>query len=132
MTVSEYYGSITKWQSGVDTINNQNCFAINFGFNEEIPLPTLSFSSQVHQQIDNFFNFGKDYKCYYIFVGGKYLQEMKTVMNVVEGITDQFHGIKPKAMFLIGKYSTPEIVKISSFINDLTMVRWGFKKRKKI
>ena len=69
MSVYEFYGSITKWQSGVDMINNQNCIAVNFGFNGEIPIPSFSFSTKAQKKIDKFFNFDRDYKCYYIFVG---------------------------------------------------------------
>ena len=128
MSVPEFYGYLTKWQSGDNMITHQNCFAVNFGYNGEIPFPTISIPINAQKQLDQFLNFEKDYKCYYIFVGGTYAQDMKTVMDIVEGITAQFHGMGPKAMFLLGKYSTADINKISLFINNLTMVRELFKK----
>ena len=123
MTVPEFYGYLTKWQSGDNMITHQNCFAVNFGYNGEIPFPTISIPINAQKQLDQFLNFEKDYKCYYIFVGGNYVQDMKTVVNEVEGIIAQFHGNMPKTIFFIGKYNTQEINKVSSFIHDLlTMV----------
>ena len=43
-------------------------------------------------------------------------------MDVVEDVSAQFHGVKPIAMFVLGKYSTFEINKLSSHTKDLTVV----------
>ena len=100
----DIYSSVTKWQTGVDMINNQNCLAINIGSNGEIPLPTISLPIDIRQQLDQY-EFEKSYNCFFVFVGGKYVEEMKIVVDVVEDISEQFHGIKPLAVFVMGQYN---------------------------
>ena len=64
----EAYDSKTKWQSGTDMINGQNCFALNFGYKGEIPFPalTVDFKPSLEK-----YEFKRYCKCFYVFVGGK-------------------------------------------------------------
>ena len=97
-------------------INNQNCFAVNFGYNGEIPLPTISFSKRFSQKFEN------SYKCFFVFVGGKYIEKMITVVDTVGDISHQFHGIKPIAIFVKGPLRNQEINNFSSHVPELTKV----------
>ena len=108
----DLYASITKWQSGIDMVNNQNCFALNFGYNGEIPFPSISLGFNAEISLDKY-EFQKRCKCYYVFVGSSYVEDLKNVMEVVEGVSKIYHGIRPNALFIMGKYSTSEINKIS-------------------
>ena len=103
-------------------INNQNCFALNFGYNGEIPIRTVSFQIAVQQKLEHH-EFEKSYKCFFVFVGGKYVETMKTVVDKVEDISKQFHGIHPIAMFVMGKFSSLEIKKLSHIGHKFTKVR---------
>ena len=94
-------------------ISNQNCFAANFGYNGEIPFPTVSIGVETKQSLENY-DFESYCKCFYVFVGGKYVQDMKKVMEAVDEVTKTYHGVKPIAMFLIGKYTTDQLKQISS------------------
>ena len=49
---SNRYAQITKWQNGIDMVNNQNCFALNFGFDQEIPFTTFAFSNNIEVNLD--------------------------------------------------------------------------------
>ena len=102
-------------------INNRNCFGVNFGYNGEIPLPTIripnDFSSTLKQ-----FELGNSYKCYFVFVGGKYVENMKDIVDIVDDIAMQFNGIKPIAMFVMGKFNSFQIENFSSHGQELTKV----------
>ena len=100
-------------------VNTQNCFALNFGYNGEIPFPTLTVD--VHPNLEQY-GFERYYKCFYVFVGGKYVDDMENVMDVAEEVSSKFHGVKPIALFLMGKYTTAEINELSLYTKDLTVV----------
>ena len=103
-------------------INNQNCFAVNFGFSGEIPFPTITLTKDVQQSLE-MFGFDRLYRCFYVLVGGKYADHMVNLLDVVEGVTDKFHGIKPIALFLMGKYDTDRINELSKQSRNMTMVQ---------
>ena len=119
MSDVELYSSITKWKTGHDMVETQSCFALNFGYNGMIPFPTLSVD--VHPNLEQY-GFERYYKCFYVIVGGQYVYDMENVMDVVEDVSDQFHGIRPIALFVMGKYTTEEINKLSLYTKDLTVV----------
>ena len=102
-------------------INNQNCFVVNFGNNGEIPLTTLSFQLDIKQNLKQL-NFENSNTCYFVIVSGKYVEDMKTVVDIVEEIIKHFHGVKPIAMFILGKFNTIGTIDISSFGNQLPKV----------
>ena len=102
-------------------INNQNCFAINFGYNGEIPFLTFTMTDDNEKNLEKY-EFERYCKCFYVFVGGKYVQDLRHIMVQVEGVSRIFHGTKPVAMFLMGKYSTYEVNQVSTHNNDLPMV----------
>ena len=104
-------------------INNQNCFAVNFGYNGEIPIPGYSISIKTRPNLKQY-NFENSNTCFFVFVGGKYVKDMKTIVDIVENITQQFHGIEPIAMFVMGKFNTSGIMDFSSFGNKLTKVAY--------
>ena len=70
------------------------------------------------QQNLNKYGFEMYYKCFYVFVGGKFVNDMDILMEFVEDISkNQFHGTRPIAMFVIGKFDTFEINKFSPHID---------------
>ena len=101
-------------------IANQNCFAVNFGYNGEIPIPAISLQIKIGQNLKQY-EFENSNTCFFVFVGGKYVKDMKTIVDIVEDITKYFHGIEPVAMFVMGK-NTWEIKDFSSIGNKLTKV----------
>ena len=121
MDDKELYSSITKWQTGTDMINTQNCFAVNFGFSGEIPLPTISLQIDKRLQLKQY-GFKNSYNCFFVFVGGRYVEDMKTIVDVVMDISDQFHGMKPITMFVMGQFDSLEINSFSSHGQDLIKV----------
>ena len=43
-------------------------------------------------------------------------------MDIVEEISSKFYGVKPIALFVMGKYTTAEINQLSLYTKDLTVV----------
>ena len=121
ITASKLYSMITKWQSGMDMIHSQNCFGLNFGYNGEIPFPTIDLIVSTNRDYAQY-NFENHYKCFYVFVGGKYVDNMEIVMNLIKDVSNHMNGVRPIAMFLFTNYSMSEINKLSIFIKDLTVV----------
>ena len=102
-------------------INNQNCFAVNFGFSGEIPLPTFCHTFANNQKLQQY-DLGESFTCFYVFVGGKYVKVIKNVIEIVEAISGQFNGVRPKGMFIMGKFNTSNIKNISTLVPELTKV----------
>ena len=121
MIETEFYSSITKWQTGIDMINHQNCFGINFGYNGEMPIPTINLKIDNSQDLKKY-DFETSYTCYFVFVDGKHVEEMITIVDIVEYISEQFHGIKPIAMLVIGKFTTLKISEFSQIGKEITKV----------
>ena len=114
--------SATKWHTGTDYVNSQNCFGVNLGYHGEIPIPSFSLQIDIRPNLTPY-ELEKTHKCYFVFVGGKYVDDMKTIVDIVEDISEQFHGIKPIAMFVLGKFSSLEINNFSYHGQDLTKVK---------
>ena len=95
---------MTKWQSGSDLINNGNCMAFNFGHIGELPVPSLNIKLIASPNMKNY-DFKTYYKCYLVFIEGRYVQELETVIDMIEDITNVFNGTIPASVFLMGKYN---------------------------
>ena len=125
----DYYSYITKWQSGTDLINNQNCFAANFGYKGELPLPAINLPIITNENLKKH-EFEGSHHCFFAFVGGNYVQDMETIVESVKVISGHLHGIKPVAMFVMGKFNSIEIEKFSFHGQEFTKVRWIFHNSK--
>ena len=121
IAANKTYSMITKWHTGTDMINTQNCFALNFGYNGEIPFPTLNLKVTNNGNLGQY-DFEQHYKCFYVFVARQYIDDLENVMEIVENVVDKFYGFRPIAMFMMGKYTTTEINKFSEQTKQLTLV----------
>ena len=80
---------ITKWITGIDMINNQNCYIINFGWSEELSFPQLI----VNPDIDNIFKVTEIVRtsapsnCFIVFIGGKYVDRVKEIVQKVDSLS---------------------------------------------
>ena len=120
----ELFITATKWLTGADYVKTQNCFGVRLGYYGEIPIPSYSLQIDIRPNLIPF-EYKNAYKCYFVFVGGKkYVENMKTIVDIVGDITEQFYGIKPIAMFVLGKLSSFETYNFSSHGQDLTKVKF--------
>ena len=112
---------MTKWQTGMDLLNHQSCFAVNFGHNGEIPLEVISLSINMEPRLD-YIDFDKYNKCFLVFVGDKYVESMRKVMTIVDYISKQFYGTRPLAVIINGEYDTKTVNSLSKYATHSPMV----------
>ena len=80
---------ITKWITGIDMINNQNCYIINFGWSEELSFPQLI----VNPNIDNIFEATEIVRtsapsnCFIVFIGGEFLGRIDQITRKIESVS---------------------------------------------
>ena len=108
----EAYGRVTKWISGngIDMINQQNCFAANFGFKGEIPIPEISFSVDDKPNLSQY-ELDRYYSCFFVFIGGKYVDVINDVMKVAGEISKIINKPGPVAVFIMTDYTKSLIMK---------------------
>ena len=101
-------------------LEHSNCLAVSFGYNGEIPFPKIGVTLQEEQDWSKF-EFQKQYNCFMVFVGGRYLWDIyRVVLNVLE-ISTQFGEMPPKAILLMGPHDTSLVALISKHL-QMTMV----------
>ena len=68
-------------------VSNSNCYVLNFGWTEELPLPQLFFNLDNNDQTDlSRVRTTSPSNCFFVFIGGKYLSRLKDVVNKVEHV----------------------------------------------
>ena len=103
-------------------MEHSNCLAVSFGYKGEIPFPQIQVKVQEEQDWSKF-EFQKHFKCFMVFVGGRYLQDIYRVVLKVLEISTQFGGLPAEAMFLKGKHDV-QLVALLSKYSQITMVGW--------
>ena len=114
------FSSFTKWHVGVDKINNLNCFAINFGVLGAIPFPTFSLQTSKEVNLEKY-ELERKMKCFYVFVGGGYLNNMEQILETVDEISSKLSGIRPSAYFIIGHQRTITMANIPTNVKSATV-----------
>ena len=113
-------GAITKWQYGIDMINNQNCMAFNIGYKGEIPIPETSISIDDEQTWTNY-DFNSYNTCYFVFVGSKHIKNLAKILRTLK---ETFWGTGPKTLFIEGKFENSAINKFltSSYTTTVSSI----------
>ena len=89
--------------NGVDILQDQKCFIVNFGFKNPLPFPEIKLSADPKFHL-NFGSLGLNSpnKCSIVVIGGKYLEQIDEVMKMVDKITDDIVWM-PSAVFLMAE-----------------------------
>ena len=66
--------------------------------------------------------FEKYPKCFYVFVGEKNAEDMKSISETVDVISKFFGRTRPTSIVVMGKFSVLEIRDFSSFFSIYPMV----------
>ena len=70
------------------------CLSLNFDyFDTKLSIPQIATTPEDE------FNFPR--KCFFVIVGGKYLNKIGSVMEKVDSITNDIGGTRPLAVFII-------------------------------
>ena len=82
-----------------DLIVDQNCFAVNFGWPEQLTVPFITMSLDLDQQIDEeVFRSTVPSGCFIVLVGGKFISRLDDVVWKVEQVSKKF-AITPSVYF---------------------------------
>ena len=79
-------------------IEDQNCFAINFGWPEELTVPFLTLSFSMFNPDDELLRISVPSGCFLVMVGGKYIPQMNDIVEKVEALSEHL-SIKPLIYF---------------------------------
>ena len=82
-----------------DLIQDQNCAAINFGWPEELTIPSISLSLGLtdHNEIE-VIRSSIPSNCLIVMIGGRYLSRVNDIVRKVETVSEHL-PLKPKAYF---------------------------------
>ena len=95
--------------NGENTKQNENCFALNFGlYDKQLSIPYISITPGFNIKINSNFPIS----CFFVIIGGKYLNLIEEVMEKVNSVTNDVGGIRQMAVFLMSKTNYKENVDI--------------------
>ena len=77
-----------------------DCFSLNFGYYDyQLEIPQISMTPSSNTKL----NFDSPSSCFFVIIGGKYLNMIGKVMEKVNSVTKDVGGNRPMAVFLINK-----------------------------
>ena len=101
-----FYGNTLNWLLKKDVLNKESCFALNFGYKGQLPFPQFSMNLQTYLSknmpivtwyvdpesrrfrgsIDGPPPGLLQSKCFLVFIGGQYLDQLGEVMEKVKSV----------------------------------------------
>ena len=92
------YQMFLRWKKSGDYFQFDDCFSLNFGYYDyELSIPQISMTPESNTHL----NFDSASSCFFVMIGGKYLNMIGDVMEKVNSVTNDIGGNKPMAVFLI-------------------------------
>ena len=86
------------WKKSDEAFQFQHCFTLNFGYHDtELSIQQIALKPNTQSKID----YDSSCGCFFVIIGGKYLNMVGDVMEKVNNITNDIGGISPLAVFLI-------------------------------
>ena len=83
------------------------CFCLNFGYHDwNLSLPQIDITPESNIKL----NFDTPINCFFVIVGGKYLEMIVAVMEKVNSVTNDLGGKRPMAVFLISDYYNEHMI----------------------
>ena len=83
------------------------CLSLNFDyFDTELSIPQIATTPEDELKLT--LDFPKS--CFFVIVGGKYLNKIGSVMEKVDNITNDIGGTRPTAVFIISNTNKDNIV----------------------
>ena len=80
---------------------------MNFGYYDlELTIPQISLTPES----DTNLNYDSPNSCYFVIIGGKYLDMIGDVMEKVSAVTNDVGGFRPLAVFLVCNDNNKELI----------------------
>ena len=74
------------------------CFSLNFGYHDnQLSIPQISMTPSSTTRL----HFDSPSSCFFVIIGGKYLNMVGNVMEKVNSVTKDVGGTRPMAVFLM-------------------------------
>ena len=95
----DQYETISEWILKFNIFDQQKCFVINFGLNKELPIPQImmTLDLDIQQNVD-INNLEAPSNCYFVIVGGEFLDVLE---DVVEKISRLTHDLAAQPFMII-------------------------------
>ena len=106
-----FYAKFLEWKMNKSFFQFENCLSLNFDY-YDINLSILQIATTPESELELTFDFPSS--CFFVIVGGKYLNKIGSIMEKVDSITNDIGGTRPMAVFII---SNNNIVDIDIDIN---------------
>ena len=89
-----------EWKKSLDYFQYDHCFFLNFGYyDSELSIPRITMTPESNTKLI----FDSPSPCFFVIIGGKYLDKIGDVMEKVNSVTNDVGGTRPLAVFLISK-----------------------------
>ena len=83
------------------------CFSLNFGYHDDqLSIPQISMTPDSNTNLI----FDSPSSCFFVMVGGKYLDMIGDVMEKVNMVTSDVGGTRPLAVFLISNDNKKQLI----------------------
>ena len=83
-----------------------NCLSLNFDFfDTKLTIPQIATTTEDELKLT--FDFSGS--CFFVIIGGKYLNKIGSVMEKVNNITTDIGGTRPQAVFIISNTNKDDI-----------------------
>ena len=96
-----------RWKKSGDFFLFDYCFSLNFGYYDlELTIPQISLTPES----DTNLNYDSPSSCFFVIIGGKYLDMIGDVMEKVSAVTNDVGGFRPLAVFLVCNDDNKELI----------------------
>ena len=101
-----FYAKFLEWKMNRSFFQFENCLSLNFDY-FDINLSIPQIASTPESELKLTFDFPSS--CFFVIVGGKYLNKIGSVMEKVDSITNDIGGTRAMAVFIISNSNKDNI-----------------------
>ena len=122
------YSKILNWKENSNSFIFENCISLTFGFHDEdLCIPQFSMTTNLTLRQ----NLYSPNNCYFVMIGGKYINKIGDVMEKVNSVTNNFGGKRPLAVFLLSdNYNEDIIIDYGLSVDYVNYLDYGFERFK--
>ena len=102
-----FYDKFLQWKMNGSFFQYEHCISLNFDY-IDINLPIPQIATSLESELKLTFDFPSS--CFFVIVGGKYLNKIGSVMERVNNITTNIGKKRPLAVFIISNTNKDDIV----------------------
>ena len=102
-----FYAKFLEWKMNRSFFQFENCLSLNFDY-YDINLSIPQIATIPESELKLTFDFPSS--CFFVIVGGKYLNKIGSVMEKVDSITNDIGGTRPIAVFIVSNTNKDNIV----------------------